>query len=433
MLSNVCEITSRLRVPLLACPAMIVCRFVVLLGKPAVAHQFADQKRKVVSAPCLKEFRNRKRSSLSYALALSTALLTLLTVQACDAFPVDFVLVEPDERQQPEPQVQEAREAPAEAEAADDSRPADENAEPEQPRRGIVRQKAVAVAEGAAGAAEEVGQVLGDILGGLFGGRAAPGPQAKLDRNALKQFEAQFGRHFDQVIKTELHFIRVVCQPTRKQYDALASDGKLIRTKVLNKFAMVQQGMNQGIQSSSDNNTRKPVSDDLLASAKRHLTPDQVAKYEIELMARNNARKDVTVLATAAKLDRKLVLNADQRAQITKVLAENWDESWGSMQMMMHGGDSFPNVPDQKVIPILTATQKNVWRTVNQQNRVFWGFNVGMDQGIAIADEQWDDDAEKEATEAASPTDAKPADQPEKSNDDSEPAEAKETATEATE
>lgn len=377
----------------------------------------------------LREFRNRKRPSLSYATALSAALLTLLSTQVCDAFPVDFILVEPGDRQQPEPQVQEAREAPAVAGAADDLQPAVENAEPAQPRRGVVRQKAAVVAEGAAEAAEEVGQVLGDLIGGLFGGRAAPVAQAKLDQNAVKQFEAQFGRHFDQVVKTELHFIRVVCQPTRQQYDALASDGKLIRTKVINRFAMIQQGINQGIQSSSDNDTRKPVSEDLLASAKRHLTPDQVAKYEIELTARNKARKEVTVLVTAAKLDRKLVLNADQRAQITKVLDENWDESWGSMQMMMYGGDSFPNVPDQKIVPILTRTQKNVWRTVTQQNQVFWGFNVGMDQGIAIADEMWDDE---ETTEAVSSSNDEPAEPSKKSVDAVKPADATDAAAEAT-
>tara|TARA_R110002072_G_scaffold302999_1_gene491010 strand:+ start:36989 stop:38071 length:1083 start_codon:yes stop_codon:yes gene_type:complete len=356
----------------------------------------------------------------AHGAVASALLLTLLATQPCNAFPVDFVLIEPGDRQQPEPQTQEAREAPAEVQEAVDAQPAAENAKPEQPRRGIVRQKAAAVAEGAAEAAEEVGQIFGNLIGGLLGGRAAPQVQAKLDQNALKQFEVQYGRHFDQIVKTELHFIRVVCQPTRQQYDALAADGKLIRTKVLNKFATIQQDMNRGIQSSSDNDTRKPVSEDLLKSAKRHLTVDQVAKYESELASRDEARKTFSVQATTARLDRKLVLNAEQRAQIARVLNENWKESWGSMQMIMYGGDSFPNVPDSKILPLLTETQKKVWRTVNQQNRVFWGFNVGMDQGIIIADEQWDDDT-------ASPEEAtgkEPAEQP---------AKAKEASTEASE
>ena len=365
-----------------------------------------------------QKFRVRNWTHASAAFAV---LLALLVTQPCDAFPVYFALVEPDERQQPEPQTQEANEAPAEFEAADDAQPAAENAGAKPPRRGVIRQKAAVVAEGAAEAAEEVGQIFGNLIDGLFGGRAAPQAPVNLDRNALKQFEAQYGRHFDQVIKTELHFIRVVCQPTRQQYDALAADGKLIRTKVLNKFAMIQQGMNQGIQSSSDNDTRKPVSEGLLESTKRHLTADQVAKYESELAARNNARKDVIVLATAVKLDRKLVLNNDQRAEVTKVLSENWNASWGSMEVMMYGGESFPNVPDAKIVPFLTETQKKVWRTVNQQSNVFWGFNVGMDQGIAIADEQWDEEVVEDSGMATGKEPAK------------QPAEAREASAEASE
>jgi hypothetical protein len=370
-----------------------------------------------------REFKNRKRTTVSSALAVFAA---LLMAQPCDAFPVDFVLTEPGKQKQPEPETQAAEEAPVEAKEADAAQPAAKKAKPV--KRGIVRQKAAVVAEGAAEAAEEVGQIFGDLIGGLFGRRAVPQAAIPvLDKNALKQFEAQYGRHFDQVIKTELHFIRIVCQPTRQQYDALAADGKLIRTKVLNKFAMVQQGMNRGVRSSSNNDTRKPVSEGLLTSAKRHLAPDQVAKYESELAERTNARKGFTALATAAKLDHKLVLNADQRSKVAKVLDENWDESWGSVQMMMYGGQYFPNIPDQKIIPLLTPTQKKVLRTVNQQSRVFWRFNVGMNQGIAIADEEWDD--EEETREAASSTSDESAEQSDQPKGASKPVKAKAAAS----
>jgi hypothetical protein len=109
------------------------------------------------------------------------------------------------------------------------------------------------------------------------------------------------------------------------------------------------------------------------------------------------------------------------------VLDENWDESWGSVQMMMYGGQYFPNIPDQKIIPLLTPTQKKVLRTVNQQSRVFWGFNVGMNQGIAIADEEWDD--EEETREAASSTSDESAEQSDQPKGASKPAEAKAAAS----
>lgn len=380
------------------------------------------------------DFTNRNRTLASSVTTAFAAILTLLIAQRCDAFPVDFVLTEPGKQKQPAPETQAAEEAPVEAKEANAAQPdanAKPAAKPKPVKGGIVRKKAAGAAKDAA---EEVGQIFGDLIGGLFGRKAAPQAAIPvLDRNALKQFEAQYGRHFDQIIKTELHFIRLVCQPTRQQYDAMAADGKLIRTKVLNKFAMIQQGMNRGIRDSSDNDTRKPVSEGLLQSAKRHLSLVQVAKYESELAERNHAHKDVAILVTAAKLDEKLVLNTEQRSQVTKVLGENWNKSWGSVQTMMYGSQYFPNIPDQKITPLLTARQKKVLRTLNQQNRVFFGFNVGMNQGIVIPDEQWED--EEGATEADSTTKDESTEQPNKlkSAGTSKPAEAKAATDEAKE
>lgn len=388
-----------------------------------------------------KEIQNGNRTQVSSAPAAFAAILTLLMIQPCYAFPVDFVLTAPGSRKQPEPETQASAEAPVEAKEAGAAQPdtkekpadkAKPAAKPEPVKRGIVRQKAAVAAKDAAEAAEEVGQIFGDLIGGLFGRKAVPQAAAVApDKNALKQFEARYGRHFDQIIKTELHFIRLVCQPTRQQYDALAADGKLIRTKVLNKFAMVQQGMNRGIHSSSDNDTRKPVAEDLLQSAKRHLSPDQVAKYESELAERNNAHQEVAILVTAAKLDEKLVLNTEQRSQVTEVLGENWNKSWGSVQTMMYGSRYFPNIPDQKITPLLTATQKKVLRTLNQQNRVFFGFNVGMNQGIVIPDEKWED--EEGEREADGTTNDESAEKPDKSGGASTPAEVKGATEEAKE
>ena len=145
----------------------------------------------------------------------------------------------------------------------------------------------------------------------------------------------------------------------------------------------------------------------MLLSAKRHLSADQVAAYERELTARQEAAKEVATLVTAGKLDRRLVLDTSQRAQVTKVLTDNWNPAWGAPQMMMHGGQYFPDIPDSKVTPILTATQKKVLKSATQQSNVFWGFNIGMNQGIVIGDEKWDDESGNEAPEETEAAEAK--------------------------
>ncbi|MDA0284388.1 MAG: hypothetical protein O3B86_13640, partial [Planctomycetota bacterium] len=269
--------------------------------------------------------------------------------------------------------------APAEVEPAE-KKPADaavkkneaiaveavgEEVKPAEPPRILVRQKAAVVAAGAAVVVEEVGVVIGNILGGIFGGGGQVQAQnGQLDENVLKQFEQQYGRHFDQIVRTELHFIRVVCQPTRQQYESIASDSKSVRTKAVQEFAMIQQGMQRGQTGSDNSDTRRPVVEGLLVSVKRHLSPEQVADYDREVADRNAARKEVAVLVTAAKLDRKLVLNPEQRTQVTQLLNDNWNESWASAPMLMYGGEQFPNLPDPKLMPILTASQKKVWQTV---------------------------------------------------------------------
>jgi len=362
----------------------------------------------------LRKVQSLQRATAACTSGLLAVSLTLVITQPCDAFPVDFVLTAPGEARQAKPEIQEAKEAPVDARKADGPIPAAGNKKPV--IRGVVRQKAAVVAVGAAEAAEEVGVVIGNLINGLFrrgnpGGKAIivkPNAKAlkivaKPDAKALQNFEAQFGRHFDQVVKTELHFIRIICQPTRQQYDAMATDGKLIRTKTIRKFSLQRQKGNRGSQS-NDSNTRTLIAEGLLLSAKRHLSADQAAIYERELIARKEAAKKVAILVTAGKLDRRLILDIPQRAQITKVLNENWNPSWGAPQMLMRGGQFLPDIPDLKVTPILTDTQKKVLKTTTQQSNVFWGFNVGRNQGIVLRDEEWDEESKDEASDKAEAT-----------------------------
>lgn len=381
----------------------------------------------------LQNYRTQRQFARDVFSPGFIALLACLTVTPCGAFPVDFVQIAPDQVKPTDQQEGDEKvDQPDKAVSADKAPAADKVidpvAKPVKSRKGIVKKKAAVVAAGAAEAAEEVGEVLGNIIGGLFGRRGAAiraqAQEANLDPNARKQFEAQYGRHFDQIVRTELHFVRIVCQPTREQYEVMENDADLVRAKAIDKFALIQQGRNRGNRS-NDTDTRKPIAEGLLASVKKNLSPDQVSAYERELLARKNAYKDITVLVTAANLDQKLVLNSDQRTQVTKVLDDNWNPAWGSMGMLLYGGQYFPDVPDAKLAPILTSTQKKILRTVNQQSQVFFGFNIGMNQGVAIPDEQWDDEPVDGKTTAAGIPSKKAADEGSNSKTEPKAGEAK--------
>ena len=94
-------------------------------------------------------------------------------------------------------------------------------------------------------------------------------------------------------------------------------------------------------------------------------------------------------------VDRVLVLTAEQRDKLTTILEKNWRDSWKQSQILNYGDNYFPVMPDAEILPILTDTQKTVWRSV-PKGTMYVGFHVGMLQTVGIADEVWDEDRPEE-------------------------------------
>jgi hypothetical protein len=95
-----------------------------------------------------------------------------------------------------------------------------------------------------------------------------------------------------------------------------------------------------------------------------------------------------------AKIDRLLLLTTEQRAKLGEILKNRWSDSWNHTQML-YGDLNFPRMPDDEIVPILTDTQKTVWRAIPKMSVVNWP-DVGWVQGFEIGDEVWDEDRPKE-------------------------------------
>ena len=54
-----------------------------------------------------------------------------------------------------------------------------------------------------------------------------------------RQFDQQFAGPFRQLYKIELHFMRIVCQPTKKQFEKIALDGEPTLKATIRKFAKI--------------------------------------------------------------------------------------------------------------------------------------------------------------------------------------------------
>lgn len=219
------------------------------------------------------------------------------------------------------------------------------------------------------------------------------------NEEALQPFEKQIEPAFKRLYVSELHFLRMSTQATRPQYEKIAEECKPTVTAAIKKFAKgMQQQMNEVLAPREPDDPRRTINDELAKSAKKHLSAEQAAKYQKELDHRLAARKNAIVLNLVLKIDQVLFLTPEQRDNLRVVLTKNWNDSWHQMQYLQMDGTYFPPMPDEKITPLLTETQKKVWSGV-QKGQVFFGFNEPMDGGLAV-EESWDDPREKKAEPA---------------------------------
>lgn len=130
-----------------------------------------------------------------------------------------------------------------------------------------------------------------------------------------------------------------------------------------------------------------------MKSVQATLSAEQTARYRKELDQRAAARKRVAILHVLAKLDEKLALTAEQRGKLSDTLGENWNGSWSLAHIQMYGEHYFPQLPNNKVLPILNETQKTVWNGIQKISNISIGANaLQIIQQVEIEDEVWDDE-----------------------------------------
>jgi|GEM_PF-5424090 len=212
---------------------------------------------------------------------------------------------------------------------------------------------------------------------------------------------AQFTQQFRPVMRSELHFIRKLCEPTPDQRKSLAEQGEKALKAVATKFAKIQHQMNTGRWQwgSESPIVRQLLEELLLDNLKATFSEDQVTRYRHEINERTNLLKQVAVPNLVATLDQTLVLSTDQREKISDSLMKNWDRSWClSLEYVQLFDQYFPNIPDTLVVPYLDTIQKNVWSGMQKNQRIFLGIanpgNIRFDESAFQEEESNDKTAE---------------------------------------
>ena len=247
------------------------------------------------------------------------------------------------------------------------------------PAGGIAPAWRVAPAARAAPAAE--GQSVLDLLTKALG--------EEIDPNVLK-LENQYLPKVQQLLRSELAFVKRVCRPDKEQYQeiALAARGWL-RPAVREYAVAANQIRKRGARGwaatmpQAGTMLRKKIN----AIVKATLRPDQVEQYEEECAFRTAHRKRAVVLNLIVKLDEKLGFTPEQRDKLIESLTEGYQESWEQwLQFMHHNADFTPQIPNECVLSVLNEEQKNVWQQLSKTRR---GVAVGhfFAQPIAVIEE----------------------------------------------
>jgi hypothetical protein len=225
--------------------------------------------------------------------------------------------------------------------------------------------------------------------------------QADPNQAFIQQLEEQFGPQIRQLQKAELHFLRTICQPTKEQYGKIAADSEPAIKAAIKALAENMGGRRRargGREVNQPVDPRKSVAEALTGAVRTHLTPAQADRYQKELELRAAALKRVALLSLVAELDARLLLTAEQRGQMTKVLEKNWNESWNNLQLVQYVAHYLPQLPEAEVLPLLSDKQKSVWRGI-PKNNVQFGFNFGIMHGMDVVEEVWVEDAVEKPVE----------------------------------
>jgi hypothetical protein len=213
----------------------------------------------------------------------------------------------------------------------------------------------------------------------------APVAQADEDLQ-VQMFIQEYGPRFRLLYKAELHFLRLVCQPTKQQFEKIAADGEPALQATMRQIAATWR--RPGANDPSD--LHALIVPALVKAVRSTLSAEQSARYQKEIDQRAAAHKQAMVLLLVNKIDGILLLSAEQRLKLGEILQTNWNDSWNQEQWLNFSNRSIPSLPDEKIVPVLTETQKQVWHGISKGSR--YSFNPGVLPRLEIDEEVWNDE-----------------------------------------
>ena len=242
----------------------------------------------------------------------------------------------------------------------------------------------------------------------------------KVDANVLKM-EKQYLPRFQRLAKVERSFILRACQLDKKQQSRIAKASDRCAKVAARRFAIAQNSLRVGRglnvvrlggaarlnTNATQSDPREQVGRELLLSVNELLSPEQKKGYAEESKKRKDHLKQITILNLVVVMDRRLVLTALQREQLTESLTKNWNPSWiGALQYLINNNEYLPRIHNKHVVKFLNDKQKVLWQGIQKVSfsplNNIWIRSNGkvIEDDFAVEEEEADvnkDAAQKEA------------------------------------
>jgi len=210
--------------------------------------------------------------------------------------------------------------------------------------------------------------------------------QAAVDQN-LRNIEAQFRPQFDQLLYSELAFLRRSCKPDAKPFVEIAKAAKADIRVPLREYISTVYGPqvlgNAGVQrDAATADPRMAMQKLLMPLAEAKLGAEKTRLYRQECDKRMEARQHAVVMNLVAALDERLVLTAQQRAKLVESLSPKYDSSWESYcEIYTSNPQYWPSISDQLIVPLLNEKQVSIWQQAMKPNfgRMFHNVQIGAD------------------------------------------------------
>jgi hypothetical protein len=171
----------------------------------------------------------------------------------------------------------------------------------------------------------------------------------------------------------ELDFIRQVCPLTPEQRPKIKAAGEEGLKQAARHIGLPQQRVISNRASGTQMAAARTIRAALSKALEEALPQEEFEKYSEEALHRTNHRKQAAILNVVARLDALLCFSAEQREKLVDTLSTSWQDEWEQWLMLhQYGGQYFPQIPEQHVLPHLNDEPKSVWRGVQKISVNAW-------------------------------------------------------------